>query len=195
MSDIASYGLVVEGPYDKAFYEALLPRICNTSLHIVTRVCDGVAKLMKLFPVFLSEFEHVRHGRPVDKALVIRDSQGAETSAPRTRMENSIRGRTYSFPREVQLCVVRRQIETWLLADGSAINQVTKSRGGREVSEVTGSLEDIRDPKARLRSLLIQARIEYSAAVCAEIASQVRIGTLEYRCPSFLDFKRKVLDC
>jgi hypothetical protein len=195
VSNPASYGLIVEGPYDKRFYEALIPRICNADLRIVTRPCDGVANLIKQFPALLGDFEHVLNGQPVDKALVIRDANGIDIEASRKKMEDKIKGRTYSFPQGVQFCVVRREMETWLLADGSAINAVAVARGGREVSEVQGSPEDIHDPKRALRSLLSEAGIECTAPVCAEIASKLNIQTLEYRCPSFRIFKQSVLDC
>jgi hypothetical protein len=191
----ASFGLIVEGPYDERFYETLIPRICNAELQVVTRPCDGVANLMKQFPVYLKEFEHVLNGHPVDKALVIRDAKGGDIETPRRLMEDKIQGRKYSLPRGLQLCIVRREMESWLLADTRAINAVAVARGGREVKEVQGNPEDVYDPKRELRSILSDARIVYTAPVCAEIASRLNLETLEYRCPSFRTFKQNVLDC
>lgn len=194
MTDIPSYGLIVEGPYDQAFYQALIPRISNATVH-ATLVCGGIANLMKRFPALLRGLEYRRHGQPVDKALVIRDSKGADAETPRAQMQNKIKGRAYSFPRGVQLCVVCREMETWLLADIEAINAVARDRGGRDVSAVVGGLEEIEDPKRCLRSFLSQARILYTAPVCAEIASRARLETLEYGCPSFRRFRQQVIDC
>jgi hypothetical protein len=195
VSNPASYGLIVEGPYDKPFYEALIRRICKADLRIVTRPCGDVTNLMKQFPALLRDLEHVLSGKPVDKALVIRDANGGDIESCRKRMESKIKDRTYSFPWGFQLCVVRREMETWILADTHAINAVALARGGREVSGVQGSPEDIHDPKRELRSLLSEARVVYTAPVCGEIASELDIGTLEYRCPSFRAFKKGVLDC
>lgn len=195
MSNPPSYGLIVEGTYDESFFETLLPRICTVELRIITRSCGGLPNLMKQFPVLLGDFEHILNGQPVDKALVIRDASGGGVESSRRGMDERIRGRTYSFPRGVQLCVVFREMETWLLADAGAINTVAVARGGREVSGVQGNLEDIYDPKRELRSILSRARIEYTAPVCGEIAANLSIDTLEYRCPSFHAFKRSVLDC
>lgn len=195
MNEAASYGLIVEGPYDKAFYAALIPRVCSAALHLTVRVCNGVSNLMKQFPALLADFEHTRHGRPVDKALVVRDSRGPDAHGALRRMQDKIKMRAYSFPRGVQLCVVFREMETWLLADANALNAIASSRGGRNVSDVKGSPEDIQDPKTRLRSLLSEARIEYTPQVCAEIAASLSIDALAARCPSFRTFKQKVLDC
>ncbi len=195
MSDPTSYGLIVEGPYDKPFYERLIKRICSDDPEVKIRVCDGVPNLMKLFPGLLRDFEHVMNGRPVDKAMVIRDSQGPDSETPRKKMAEKIQGRKFAFPRGVHVFVVRREMETWLLADARAINAVSLARGGREVGEVREAPEDIHDPKRQLQSLLSLARIEYTAAVCGEIAVNLNIERLENRCPSFRIFKQTVLDC
>jgi hypothetical protein len=195
VNNLASYGLIVEGPYDEAFYGSLIPRMSNANQPIVTRPCGGVANLMKQFPALLRDLEHFLAGRPVDKALVIRDSKGPDAETPRRKMAEKVTGRMYNFPRGIHLCVVRREMETWLLADTDAINAVAASRGGRQVADVTGILEDVQDPKGMLRSLLSQAGIDYTPAVCAEIASKLSMERFEYRCPSFHVFKQSVLDC
>jgi hypothetical protein len=176
-------------------YEALIPRICERNLSFKTLLCEGKDGLMKNFPDFLRILEKVLLGRPVDKALVIRDSDRKEPLAIRTRMEGKIDERGYAFPRGMKLCAVRRTMETWLLADAQAITAVALARGGRQVQEVQGTLEDIEDPKQKLRSLLSEAGLRYTEPVCAEIASHLRIDHLEYRCPSFRTFRQNVLDC
>lgn len=195
VNKLASYGLIVEGPYDELFYEALIPRICGTDPSFVTRVCDGLQGLMKNFPAFLRNLENVLQGRPVDKALVIRDSDRKDPLAARAEMARRIEKKEYAFPHGVQLCVVRRAIETWLLADINAVNTVALDRGGRRVGDVKGNIEDIRHPKTLLRSRLSTARIVYTGPVCSEIARNLRIEILEYRCASFRTFKQSVLDC
>jgi hypothetical protein len=150
---------------------------------------------MKKFHFLLQALEHVWQGGPVDKALVIRDADDKDPSAIETEMERRTQRMEYVFPRGVKLCVVRREMETWLLADAQAINIVAQNRGGRQIQEVQETLEDIHDPKERLTSLLSRAGLDYTDQVCAEIASHLRIDHLEYRCPSFRTFKQNVLDC
>ena len=175
-------------------YEVLIPRICGGQV-LATRPCGGVEQLMKLFRALLRNLEHVAQGGPVEKALVIRDSGGKDPAALETEMTARIQGMEYAFPRGIKLCAVRRTMETWLLSDAQAITTVALSRGGRQVQEFQGSLEDIEDPKQTLRSVLSSARLEYTATLCAEITSHIRIDHLEYRCPSFRAFRQNVLDC
>lgn len=190
-----TYGLIVEGPYDKAMYEALIPRICKRNVSFKTRPCGGKDWLMKSFRYLLRDLEKVLQGAPVDKALVIRDSGGKDPSAIEAEMDRRIAGNKYAFPRGVRFCVVRREMETWLLADAQAINIVAQARGGRQIQEVQETLEEIHDPAGKLRSVLSDARLSYTEPVCAEIASHLRIDHLEYRCPSFRTFKQNVIDC
>lgn len=191
----STYGLIVEGPFDQAMYEALIPRICERDLSFKTLLCEGKDGLMKNFPGFLRILEKVLLGKPVDKALVIRDSDRKDPSAIETEMARRIQRMEYVFPLGVKFCVVRREMETWLLADAQAINIVALTRGGRQIQEVQGTLEDINDPKAKLRSVLSEARLHSTDVVCAEIASHLRIDHLEYRCPSFRTFRQNVIDC
>jgi hypothetical protein len=82
-----------------------------------------------------------------------------------------------------------------LLADAAAVNAVARERGGRDVPELQGELEDIADPKERFVRLLSQARLLFTPAVCREVACQADIEKLRYRCPSFRSIERKVIDC
>jgi hypothetical protein len=176
-------------------YEALIPRICGESPSFKTRVCNGVSELKKEFPIYLRNLEEVLQGNPVDKALVIRDSGGKDPTAIKTEMEERIHGMAFAFPRGVKLCIIRRTMETWLLADAEAINTVAQNRGGRQTQGVQETLEEIHDPKAKLRSVLSEAKLPYTEPVCAEIASHLRIDHLDYRCPSFRTFRQNVIDC
>lgn len=190
-----SYGIVVEGPYDVSVYEELIRKICSANVEIIPRPVGGVPCLMGGFPKLLKELEHVRRGRPVDKALVIRDADRGDPDTIEGLMMRRIQGQSFSFPRGVQLIAVRRDMETWLLADEEAVNAVALSRGGRHVASVQGTLEEIVNPKERFMRLLSQARLPYDQQVCREIAQRTKLDTLRYRCPAFLSFERKVIDC
>lgn len=191
-----SYGIVVEGTYDVVVYEELVRKICAVDTEIIPRVAGGVSNLMKNFPALLRDLERIRQGRPVDKVLVIRDAGGRDPAAVEQQMAEKTRWQTFSFPGRVQHVAVRRTMETWLLADEEAVSSVALSKGGRRVARIQEALEDdIVDPKERFRRWLSEARLNYDPQVCREIARQVGLETIRYRCPSFRSFEQKVLDC
>jgi hypothetical protein len=192
--DESSYGLIVEGFYDEGVYGEFVRKVVPL-VEVFFRRCGGVAQLMKRFPVLLRDLEHFRQGRPVDKALVIRDWRGPDVDSCEQRLMQKVEGKNFAFPRGVQFCGVRQEMEAWLLADVNAINSVARDRGGRTVSPVQGEIEEIGNPKERLTQLLSEARLPYDAEVCREIAQRADIETLRRRCPSFRSFERKVLDC
>lgn len=191
----ASYGIVVEGVYDVPVYEELIRKISSPDAVIISRDTGGVERLKKLFPVLLKDFEHVRSGRPVDKPLIIRDSGGRNPRDLERELRDRIRGWQFSFPTEIQFHIVHRAMETWLLADTAALNYVAVSRRGRQVPAVQGALEDIVDPKTRLKRLLSVAGLPYDPEVCRQIAKQAALGALRNRCPSFSTFEQKIIDC
>lgn len=195
MVSSGSYGVVVEGAYDTPVYEELIRKIASREVAVISRETGGVTKLIRLFRGMLRDFEHVRGGQPVDKVLIIRDSDGRDAASLERDMQDRIRGQQFSFPRGIKFHAVRRAMETWLLADVGAINSVALSRGGRGVPAVQETLEDIEDPKQRLTRLLSLAGLPYDPQVCREIARQANIETLKYRCPSFRSFQEKVMDC
>lgn len=129
------------------------------------------------------------------KALVIRDWSGVDLARGEQEMSRRVEGRVFRFQRDVQFCCVRQEMEAWLLADAEAINLVAQLRGGRPISEVQGQIEEIVDPKGRLRRLLSAAKLDYDAEVCRQIAQRISLEKLRYRCPSFQRFETKVTDC
>lgn len=190
-----SYGLIVEGPYDEGFYPELIRRIVPHDVRIIVRTCGGVSKLMNKLPGYLRELEFAWYGKPVDKALVIRDWDGSNLKLAEQAMEQKVQGRSFSFARGIQFCAVRQEMETWLLADEEAINIVAENRGGRRIPQISGQLEEIKDAKANFVSVLSQAQLPYDAKVCSEIAQNASLERLRYRCQSFRWFETKVLDC
>lgn len=176
-------------------YEELIRKICPVEVQVIPRLGGSVPGFMDRFPKQLRVLEHIREGRPIDKALVIRDTGGKDTATVERLMADRIRGRSYAFPGGVQLITVRRTMETWLLADEEAVNSVALMRGGQQVSPMQGTLEEIVDPKETFRRWLSEAKLPYDAQVCREIVRQIKLETLRYRCPSFRSFEQKVLDC
>lgn len=191
----SSYGIIVEGPYDVAIIREFIARICAADVQIIPRPCLGKDNLRKGLLGYLDTLRSELQGRGVEKALVIQDAGGKNPRAVEAELMQRIGKREWPFPHGVHACAIRREVETWLLADVAAVNSVARARGGREVAEVQGTLEDIEKPKERFKRLLSEAKLDYTEPVCAEIARVSRLESLRCRCPSFHTFEQLVIDC
>ena len=183
-------GLIVEGPYDTAVFSELIPRIHGGEVQI-SRVIEtgGSGRLMARIPGYVKAMEFANAGGPVDRVIVVRDSNAKSPAKVEEGMRSKMAGRNYRFPRGVKLHAVRRETETWLLADAAAIGHVA---GGRDAPETRHALEEIQDAKARLREVLSLVGLPYTPGVCAEIARALDLETLRRRCPNFRAFEEKV---
>ena len=193
--DESSYGLVVEGQYDVGVFTEFIRRIVSPNVKVIPRPCGGVAQLKKNSPALLRDLEHVRQGRPVDKVLVVRDWRGPDLNSGEEQLRERVAGKHFQFPRGIQFCCVRQEMEAWLLADENAINSVARDRGGRNVSRVQGEIEKIGNPKQMFLGLLSRAGLPYTPEVCRQIAGRCDLSLLKQRCPSFRSFEQKVIDC
>lgn len=188
---MATYGAVVEGPYDEAAIKQLIRKCISSDIKVIARPCKG--SVMKKFSGFLEEFRCVKQGMPVDKALVIRDADNKVPDELLERMKSKIAGRTYPF--EVKFIIIVQELETLFLADEGAISRVTQARSGKTVTRVNETLEAINQPKERLYEILSDAGVPYTEAVAREIAKELELSKIEYRCLSFRNFRQDVVDC
>jgi len=186
---VPSYGLIVEGIYDKPVYETFTHRLDSPDARFFTLECGGVGNLMKQFPGLLKSLEFIDGGNPVDRALVIRDCGNRLATDVEAEMRARIAGINYRFPRGVDVCAVRQETETWMLADERAISTVA---GGRVVGTVNGNLEDMIDPKERLLRILSRAKLDYLPSTLGSIAGSADVEIMRYRLPAFRSFEQKI---
>ena len=187
-----SFGVIVEGTYDEPVYAELIRRICGGEPPtVVFRPTTGSIHVQK-YTGLLRSLEHVILGNPVDRALIIRDSDQRDPAAVESKIRDGIRA-NFAFPGGIEVHAVRREMETWMLADDQAISRVAERSGGRVVPPVHETLEDIAHPKERFQKVLRSAGLLYLSTVCGEIARELDLATLRYRCPGFVTFERKVL--
>ena len=182
-----TFGVVVEGPYDAAAIPEFIRACLESNVQVISRPCGGTRNLMRRFPGFLKEFRHLKQGAPVDKAFVIRDADNKDPNALITRMREKYADREYPFP--VEPVIIVQELETWLLADNSALSQVTE----RHVTEFPGTLEDVVAPKERLQQILLDYRTPYTQLAAKKLARAANPDILEYRCPSFRNFRQALL--
>ena len=190
-----SYGLIVEGEKDACVFKEFVGRLNGANPQVRVRSCGGIPALKKNFPTFLRELESILEGRPVDKALVIRDSDGKDPQQQEADLRQILGNRMFAFPDGVHFFVVRQQMDALLLADEAAITSVAIERGGRGVPRINEAIEDLVRPKERLLRELSRARLPYTPQVCREIAASADLETICYRCPSFASFAETVTDC
>ena len=185
-----SVGLIVEGIYDEAALTEFVRKCLSPEVRVICRQCGGAPQLMRKFPGFLKEFEDVNAGVPVDKAIVVRDADHKIPEDLISRMQSKIGGRNYPFPKH--LLVIVQALEAWLLADEIALSSVTNISQHRVPYP-----ERIFDPKAKLRSILSDARgaqSVYTHEVARKIAAAARTEILAARCPSFRKFQEAVVN-
>lgn len=186
-------GIVVEGPYDEAVLEVLAKRVDPELVDAYVLPCGGKTKLHRNYPDYLKGFRYLEGGGPVDKALVVCDADCKPPGEIRHRLQQKIVEVSFPFP--VHFCIVRQEIEAWLLADPGAISSVARERGGRDVDGVKGELEELRHPKEILRDRLSAAGLLATPEVYRAIAERIDLGTLRERCRSFREFEAAVRDC
>jgi Domain of unknown function (DUF4276) len=190
----SSYGIIVEGDYDSAVYDAIIRRLTSPEIHIKPLVCRGKTNLMKEFPALLRALEHEVEGDPVDMAIVIRDSDGKSPDEVEALMRAKIQGRQYPFRLNVRFHAVRHAMDAWLLADANAINTVSQRRRGKRVTRSLDAPEDLLDPKDGFRKLLLDHKVTCTPELCREIAQETDLQLLSERCPRFRVFT-ELVDC
>ena len=174
-------GLIVEGIYDEAALTEFV-RKGVPDARIICRICGNAFELVKKFPAFLEEFRHANDGAPVDKAIVVRDADRKNPGDLIAKMESRVANRVYPFQKKLLVAV--EELEAWLLADEQALSSVT----GRAIRRISDP-ERINDPKARLRTILSDAKIIYTHEVARKISVAARLDVLAARCPSFRTFQ------
>ena len=189
-----SYGIIVEGDYDSAVYDALIRRLTSPEIHIKPLVCRGKTNLMKEFPVLLRALEHEIEGNPVDMAIVIRDADGKNPEEIEAQMRAKIQGRQYPFHLDVRFHAVRNAMDAWLLADASAINAASQRRHGKRVTRSLESPEDLLTPKEGFRKLLTDHKVTCTPELCREIVQETDLQLLSDKCPRFRVFT-ELVDC
>jgi hypothetical protein len=183
---VPRYGLVVEGPYDTPVFETLVRRLNGPDASFSVREANGHSGLMKLLPTYLKSFEMAFEGNAAERVFIIRDADMKEPQRIISDIRAVIGARTFSFPYDISVPV--KEMETWLLSDVDAMNSVARNRNGRAIGFLPGDLETMQQAKEKLRIRLAEAKLQYTPAVCAEIAAHINFDTLRYRCRSFRQF-------
>jgi hypothetical protein len=190
-----TFGIVVEGSSDATVYRAIIRRIRHDVEDVIARPCGGVPALRTKFVGMLRGFEY-NTGYRIDKALVIRDSDGKDPKAAEAALKERLDGSSFRPRFPVHFHATRCMVETWLLADEQAVSQVAQSRGQtRAVKPVGKPPEEIIHPKQSFLAMLSQAGLPADDKVYKEIAAAADLDRIQERCPRFAEFRKHVHAC
>lgn len=185
--------IVVEGPTDIPAYRALIRRIRDGIDDIPAEHCGGRVKTK--FVGFLRRF-HANPARPVDKALVICDSDCHEPAELEEKLKSVLKASKFRETFPVHFFATKCMIETWLLADENAINTVAARRAKNpSVQPLQVSLEQARNAKDLFYRALSQADLRPVPRIYGEIAEAADLNRVAMRCRYFRHFMEIVLAC
>ena len=179
-----TFGLIVEGNYDKQIIQPLMHKILSIKYNCICRVTFGNPRLLEKFPGFLEEFRY----KKVNKAIIIKDTDLKPAEKLLQQMKDKKPNRNYPFP--INFCVAKKEIEAWLLADELAISKVV----GKQITRIKRNLEDINDPKGELQRILSKANVSYTDEIARRIAMEANIDIIEQRCSYFKMFRESVIN-
>jgi hypothetical protein len=190
-----TFGIVVEDQRDANVYSALIRRIRSDVESVVSRPCRGAAGVRQRFVGWLKNFEW-HSGYQVGKALIIRDSDCGDPQSAEDELARILDQSRFQPTFPVHFYATRCEVETWLLADESAVNLVAQQRRKTATAQaVTGPLEGIRDAKESFRRMLSQARLPADPVVYAEVAAAADMDRIAQRCFYFRQFVECVNAC
>jgi len=185
-------GVVVEGPSDAATYPVLMRRIRNDIGRLQVRECEGKYRLKNAFPGILKEFQR-NHAWQINVAFVIRDSDCRPPQQIEEQLRNVLRGSGFDPHFPVELFATKCKLETWLLADENAINEVSQRRGkSGHVGPVEFQFETDNSAKVRFQEQLSKASLPTTPQVYKEIAVVADISRMAILCSSFRQFILRV---
>lgn len=185
--------IVVEGESDVYAYRALIRRIRNDIDDIPAEHCGGRVKTK--FVGFLERFQ-ANPARPVDKALVICDSDCQEPRSLENGLQSRLRASNFQETFPVHFFATKCMIEAWLLADEEAINRVATRRGkNRSIQPLQINLEQAREAKELFYRALSEANLRPVPIIYGEIAEAADLQRISERCSYFHQFAARVRAC
>ncbi len=179
------FGFVVGGTSDEKAVKEIAKKCLGNDCHVETRKWDEKGGLHRRFPISLEEFKSLH----IDKAFVLRDTDGKNPDDLLASMQARIAGQAYPFV--VTFAYAIEELEAWFLADHEAIGQVI----GRPVDRIADAIENIPSPKDNLLAILSRAKHNYTSETARKIASQLDVDVVARRCPAFRQLCRAIGDC
>jgi hypothetical protein len=189
------FALVAAGAYDGAALDKLLRQLRPDLNDVIIRLCKNDRGVTATYKNRLKDLRYANQGRPVDKAIVVRDTHGRGANEVMEELKHGYAPNDHPFP--VEFAVVVPELEAWLIADHEARTKLSREIGGEfiQYQPLNFPPEQLPDPKMRLSKLLAAAGISYTSQVAAHLAELSNVVTIEQLCQSFTLFKRAAHNC
>lgn len=188
-----NFGLVVEDVRDGNAYEELIRKIRADIQTISHMPCHGpvATKFVGWVKYFQSSAPH-----RVDKVLVIRDSDQREPDTCENELKRKYQQSHFNPNFPVHFHATKTEIETWLLVDENALNQVSRQRGrDQRIGPINFDPESCHNAKERFQQRLSKVGLPDIPTVYREVAAASEIRAIAARCPLFSSFEDKVRHC
>lgn len=181
------YGLIAEDTYILKAVPVLVSRLVDLQGDPVEcRLMNGKPDFIANFWRTVKEFQF--RYPAMHKILAVCDADAECGNTLTAELDARARARLHGLPFPLIFHVIKRELETWWVAESHAISAVT----GVAIPFPGGNVEQgVVDPKEYIVRRLAAAKRAYSHADTAAIAKNVHIQTLADRCPGFVTFARK----
>jgi len=193
-----NFGIVVEGVRDAEAYSEVIRKIRNDVEAIVPYPCHGNSTLKKQFLKGLESFQWYapNSAYAINKALVIVDTDCSDAALREAELGQIYQRSHLALGFPVHFHGTKCELETWLLADENAMNQVAQTRGrNKYLAPVNIQFETYRDAKELFQKRLSEAKLPDTPQVYKEIAGFADVQRILASCPLFQQFINKVQRC
>jgi len=191
-------GIVVEDDRDGEAYSALIKKIRDDISEVVLFPCGGSGTLKSRFVSGLKRFKWYAPNTPyaIDKALIIVDSDCSDASTWEDLLEETFERSHFDPGFPVHFHATKCELESWLLVDEEALNQVSHHRGkNKRLRPANIEFESYRNAKELFQRRLSEAGLPATPPVYKEIAGFADLERIASRCPHFSQFTSKVRAC
>ena len=183
------YGLIAEDGSILKSVPILVSRLVDLQGEAIEcRRMNGKSDFIANFWKILKEF---RFRFPtIQKVLAVCDADSDCVVTLAELLRERARAHLGTFPFPLVLHVIKRELETWWIAEPSAISTVV----GMTIPFPGGNVEQsVLDPKTFIVQRLAPAKRVYTPGDAAEIAQIIDLTVLRDRCPGFVRFERRVV--
>ena len=145
---------------------------------------DFIANFWRVVKEFRSKFPTMQ------KVLAICDADRDCAATLAALLRERADARLGALPFQLVFHVIERELETWWVAEASAISAAT----GVVIPFPGGNVEQgVLDPKAYIGHRLAAARRIYLPSDAAATAELIDLNVLRQRCPGFVRFERRAI--